>query len=78
MTIMRGVDEQGRCSGFRPTDDDLQVGPFGEGLENEVVELDDGRIGTVAKVYTHIQTGPSGTSNYVAVDIEIDNEGEGR
>jgi hypothetical protein len=76
MMTTRQVDEQGRCSGFWPTDDELEIGPFGEGLQNEVVELDDGRIGTVAKVYSYIQTGQAGTSNYVAVDIEIDDDDE--
>ena len=73
-TIIRNVDEQGRMSGFTPADDDLEVGQFGDGLDGEEVTLDDGRTGTVTKVYGHIQTGPqgSGTSNYVGVEIELD------
>lgn len=70
--ITLSVDAEGRCGGFSPTDEDVEVGAFGAGLENEVVELADGRIGTVEKVYRHIQTGQSGDSNFVAVDILIE------
>jgi hypothetical protein len=64
------VDEQGCCNGFHCIDDEIAVGSFGDGLEEAAVELNDGRIGRVDRVYTRINTGSSG--NYVMVDIVIE------
>lgn len=69
------VDEHGRCYGFQPVDG--EAGSFGESLEvGQEVETDDGDTGYVSKVYGYIQTGGSGTSNYVAVDIRVDDGNE--
>ncbi len=70
-TVTCSVDENGRAIGFEY---DGEIESFGTGLEGEEVTLDDGRSGTVSKVYGHIQTGNpgSGTSNYVAVEVTVD------
>lgn len=67
------VDEHGRsCIVAVNGDEEAQVGSYGEDLvlEDEV-ELSDGSVWTVDKVYSYIQTGNpgSGTANFVAVDL---------
>lgn len=67
------VDEQGRsCIVAINGDEEAEAETFGAGLSvDDEVELDDGSIWTVERVYGHIQTGNpgSGASNYVAVDL---------
>ncbi len=68
-TVYGQCDEHGRCYGFEA---DCDIGSFGDGLEGETVTLPDGSAGTVTKVYSYIQTGGSGVSNYVDVAIDVD------
>ncbi len=67
------VDEQGRsCIVAVHGYEESEVGYYGDGLTAEdEVELEDGSVWTVDKVYSHIQTGSpgSGVSNYIAVDL---------
>lgn len=67
------VDEHGHsCIVTVNGDEEAQVGSYGEDLASEdEVELSDGSVWTVDKVYSHIQTGNpgSGTANFVAVDL---------
>lgn len=58
------VDENGR-NNFGAED----AGRYGKNLEvGQEVETEYG-LKTIVKIYNYIQTGPSGTSNYVAVDL---------
>ena len=75
MKIVTGtVDELGHCEGFEAR----WAGSFGCNLDvgQEVYLHDYGCDGTIAKVYSRIQTGPSGTSNYVCIDLEIPADAE--
>jgi hypothetical protein len=63
------VDEHGRCHGFFPVSE-TDVGRFGCLLErDQEVETDSGEHLAVGRVYSRINTGPPGTSNYVIVDL---------
>ena len=73
------VDEHGRCGGFAPGDDDLEVGPFGDGLEpGTPVVTSDGDERVVEKVLTRIHTGSAGTSHYVYVLLKPPGDDDGR
>jgi hypothetical protein len=74
MSRQYAVDEHGRMIGFTLDDEDCpEIGPYGDGLSvGDSVICDDGEYGVIAKIYSYIQTGPPGVSNYVAVDIDID------
>lgn len=68
-----GVDEHGRSTICAINGDQLaEPGAYADLLcPGDKVQLDDGTIWTVDRVYTRIQTGNpgAGTSNYVCVDI---------
>jgi len=67
------VDEHGRsCIVAIHGDKEAEVGNYADGLrEEDEVELTDGSVWTVYKVYSNIQTVSqgSGVSNYVYVDL---------
>ena len=64
------VDEYGRSEIVTINGDDGPAGSFGDGLSKyDDVVLADGSAWVVDQIYTHIQTGGSGASNYICVDL---------
>jgi len=64
------IDEHGRSCIVTVNGEYVEIGSYGDGLETrDEVELEDGSTWTVEEVYGHIQTGSSGSPNYVAVDL---------
>lgn len=66
------VDEYGYAYGFS-AETEHGAGAYGIYLRmGDRVELRTGGMGTIVKVYSHIQIGLPGTANYVDVCIRLD------